>query len=118
MSNEEFCSAFLICRNCTTGFARQCALVAMPVRHRVRDAVPFWIWHRRVARRDSTVRMQLATTETFLKSINRRGSEWHTAQPNAQATWVCRLRGLFHALDPTENEDTHEDLIGNALMGR
>jgi uncharacterized protein (DUF1778 family) len=25
---------------------------------------------------------------------------------------------LFHALDPTENEDAHEDLIGNALVCR
>ena len=31
--------------------------------------------------------------------------------------WVRGLRGLFHALDPAENEDAHEDLIGNALMG-
>jgi len=29
--------------------------------------------HRRVAQRDSTVRMIMATTETFLESINRWG---------------------------------------------
>lgn len=28
------------------------------------------------------------------------------------------LRGLFHARDPTENEDAHEDVIENALVYR
>ena len=28
------------------------------------------------------------------------------------------LRGLFHALDPPQNEDAQEDLIGNALVCR
>jgi len=46
------------------------------------------------------------------------GSESPHPHANAEAAWARGLRGLFHALDPTENEDTHEDLIGNALMGR